>query len=47
MITSTLEIADYEPSDSGEYVCTATNAAGSETATVSLAIHGECPIITL
>ena len=34
VITSTLDINDFVPNDSGEYVCTAINAAGSDTASV-------------
>ena len=45
MITSTLRIADCVPSDSGEYVCTATNAIGNETTTLSLIVHGKYPVI--
>ena len=40
VITSTLDIHDVIPNDSGEYVCTAINAAGSDTAFVSLKVHG-------
>ena len=41
VITSTLDINDVVPNDSGEYVCTAINVAGSDTASVSLTVHGE------
>ena len=41
MITSTLDINDAVPNDSGEYVCTAINAAGNDTAFVSLTVHGK------
>ena len=41
VITSTLDINDVVPNDSGEYVCTAINAAGNDTASVSLPVHGE------
>ena len=41
VITSTLDIDDVVPNDSGEYVCTAINAAGSDTASVSLTVHGK------
>ena len=41
VITSTLDINDFVPNDSGEYVCTAINAAGSDTASVSLTVHGK------
>ena len=41
VITSTLDINGTVPNDSGEYVCTAINAAGSDTASVSLPVHGE------
>ena len=41
VITSTLDINDVVPNDSGEYVCTAINAAGSDTASVSLTVHGK------
>ena len=44
VITSTLDINDVVPSDSGEYVCTAINAAGSDTAYVSLTVHGKCSL---
>ena len=41
VITSTLDIYDAVPNDSGEYVCTAINAAGSNTTSVSLTVHGK------
>ena len=41
VITSTLDINDIVPNDSGEYVCTAINAAGSDTASGSLTVHGK------
>ena len=41
VIISTLKINDTVPNDSGEYVCTAINAAGNDTASVSLPVHGE------
>ena len=41
VITSTLDINDAVPNDSGEYVCTAINAAGNDTAFVSLTVHGK------
>ena len=41
VISSTLDIKDTVPNDSGEYVCTAINAAGNDTASVSLPVHGE------
>ena len=40
MTTSTLDIYDVVPNDSGEYVCTAINDAGSNTIPVSLTVHG-------
>ena len=40
VITSTLYINDVVPNDSGEYVCTTTNAAGNDTASGSLTVHG-------
>ena len=40
VITSTLEINDVVANDSGEYVCTAINDAGSDTIPVSLTVHG-------
>ena len=42
VITSTLDINDVVPNDSGEYLCTAINAAGNDTAPVLLTIHGKC-----
>ena len=44
MITSTLDIVDNVPNDSGEYVCTAINVAGNNTASVSLTVHGKYSI---
>ena len=41
VIISTLKINDTVPNDGGEYVCTAINAAGNDTASVSLPVHGE------
>ena len=41
VITSTLDIYDVVPNDSGEYVCTAINDAGNDTASVSLTVHGK------
>ena len=41
VITSTLDINDIVPNDSGEYVCTAINAAGNDTASVSLTVYGK------
>ena len=41
VITSTLDIINTVPNNSGEYVCTAINAAGNETASVSLIVHGK------
>ena len=41
VITSTLDINDIVPNDSGEYVCTAINAAGSDTASGSLTVYGK------
>ena len=41
MITSTLDIADNVPNDSGEYVCTAINVAGNDTESASLTVHGK------
>ena len=41
VITSTLDINDVVPNDSGEYVCTAINAAGSDTASALLTVHGK------
>ena len=39
VITSILDINDVVPNDSGEYVCAAINAAGSDTASISLTVH--------
>ena len=44
MITSTLDIGDSVPNDNGEYVCTAINPAGSNTASASLTVYGEYSI---
>ena len=41
VITSILDIADNVPNDSGEYVCTAINDAGNNTASVSLTVNGK------
>lgn len=41
MITSVLTIVDSVPNDSGEYLCTAINFAGNDTAFVSLTVHGK------
>ena len=41
VITSILDINNIVPNDSGEYVCTAINAAGSDTASGSLTVHGK------
>ena len=41
VITSILDINDVVPNDSGEYVCTAINAAGSDTISGSLTVHGK------
>ena len=41
VITSTLGIVDTIPNDSGEYVCTAINDAGNNTASVSLTVNGK------
>ena len=41
MITSTLDIADNIPNDSGQYVCTAINDAGNDTTSALLTVHGE------
>ena len=41
VITSTLDINLTVPNDSGEYVCTAINAAGNDFASVSLTVHGK------
>ena len=41
VITSTLDIYDIVPNDSGEYVCAAINAAGNDTASGSLTVHGK------
>ena len=41
VITSILDINNNVPNDGGEYVCTAINAAGNDTASVSLTVHGK------
>ena len=41
VITSILDIADTIPNDSGEYVCTAINDAGNDTASASLTVYGK------
>ena len=41
VITSTLDIADNVPNDSGEYVCTAINDAGNDTTSASLTVYGK------
>ena len=41
VITSTLDIVDNIPNDSGVYVCTAINDAGNNTASVSLTVYGK------
>ena len=41
VITSTLDIYDVVSNDSGEYLCTAINDAGSNTTPVSLTVHGK------
>ena len=41
VITSMLEIADIVPNDDGEYVCTAINPAGNNTAFAPLTVHGK------
>ena len=41
VITSTLDINDAVPNDSGEYVCTAINAAGNDIASALLTVHGK------
>ena len=45
VITGTLDINDNLPNDSGEYVCIAINAAGSDSASVSLIVHGKLHFI--
>ena len=42
LITSILEITDSVPNDSGEYVCTAINPAGNDTASVTLMVNSKC-----
>ena len=44
VITSTLDINATVPNDSGDYVCTAINDAGNDTASVSLTVHGKCSL---
>jgi len=46
-ITSTLSITNSIPNDSGEYVCTASNPAGNDTAFVSLTVHGRYSIYSV
>ena len=41
VIISMLDINDIVPNDSGEYMCTAINAAGSDTASGSLTVYGK------
>ena len=41
VITSILEIADSVPNDDGEYVCTAINPAGNDTASALLTVYGK------
>ena len=41
-IVSNLTIVMADPSDAGGYVCQATNAAGQDTATAELTVHGKC-----
>ena len=45
VITSILDIVDNIPNDSGEYVCTAINDAGNDTASASLIVYGKCNYI--
>ena len=40
-IVSNLTIIMADPSDAGEYACNATNAAGQDTATAELTVHGK------
>ena len=47
VITSTLDINDVVPNDSGEYVCTAINAAGNDTASGSLTVHGKYSVVSV
>ena len=41
VITSTLDIVNTIPNDSGVYVCTTINDAGNNTASVSLTVNGK------
>ena len=41
VITSILDIVDNVPNDSGQYLCTAINDAGNNTASVSLTVYGK------
>ena len=41
VITSILEIANSVPNDDGEYVCTAVNAAGDDTASALLTVYSK------
>ena len=43
-IVSNLTIVMADPSDAGGYVCQATNAAGQDTATAELTVHGKSEI---
>ena len=43
-MVSNLTIVMADPSDTGEYVCQATNAAGQDTATAELTVHGKSQI---
>jgi len=42
VLTSTLEITETIPDDAGEYVCNATNPAGSVLETALLIVYGKC-----
>ena len=44
-ILSNLTIIMADPSDAGRYVCMATNAAGQDTATAELTVHGKWLIL--